>query len=59
MCVSPAVSPRRAVYHRALKTIERWTLRAATGLTAMACVAWLAESAARTQSAQDGMRQRR
>jgi hypothetical protein len=38
--------------------IARWTLHAATGLTALACVAWLAEPAAGTQSPQDGMRQR-
>jgi len=39
-----------------MKTIERWTIGAAAGLTAIICVAWLAEVAARTQT--DGMRQR-
>ena len=42
-----------------MTTIERWTIHGATGLTALACVAWLAESAAGTQSVQDGMRQLR
>jgi hypothetical protein len=41
-----------------MSTIERWTIHAATGLAAVACIAWLGESAAGTQSPQDGMRQR-
>jgi hypothetical protein len=41
-----------------MTTIQRWTIHAATGLTAIACIAWLGESAGVTQSAQDGMRQR-
>ena len=41
-----------------MRTIERWTLHAATGLTAIACIAWLGESTAGTQTPQEGMRQR-
>ena len=39
--------------------IERWTIHAGAGLTAIVCAAWLAESTAVTQSVQDGMRQPR